>query len=46
MKIKAKKILVANTEYNEGDPDDREQIPMSELAASNEFEIIASTEQP
>lgn len=40
----AESILVHNTEYDENDPNDREFIPLSELAVGGEFCIIASSE--
>lgn len=40
----AKTIMVANTEYDEDDPEDLEQIPIYDLAVGEDFAIIASTE--
>ena len=40
----AKTIMINNTEYNEDDPEDFKEIPLSDLAIDDNFCIIASTE--
>lgn len=40
----AKTIMVANTEYDENDPEDMETICLFDLAVGDDFCIIASTE--
>lgn len=41
----AKSIMVNNTEFDEDNPDDMpQQISIWDLAAGNDFEIVASTE--
>ncbi len=40
----SKTIMVKNTEYDENDPEDSEEMPLSDFAIGNDFKIIASTE--